>query len=555
MEGACFVSAMDRLIQDFGDVEELFAALFMISVGVAVILSPMYLMIYQAFVRMLMMVKNPDDTVEYSNSIAPGSIHALSVPTPTNNILAAMKSGYKRFNRTLILTLVFYAVSMIVLISTYQVIDARAVENRAVDWVEDILSSAIVVLLMVLPLLNQLFLPGWYRRVIGILLVIFTCGIGISLALDEGFEDIPNLVENFSLLVVVGLVVIGFAIQRIRNVAVQILLAMMVLLVSSFLYFFLLSVGADCLLPGMFGEVKPEISDVLTLFAVIVYFPFLYVVWKVLLYLVDKMVRAYERGYYSDFQLQNILWLLLITLLSGLALTAETQDDNFIDHRTAYAFLILALSVALYLALNWRRSVWKPARSLLYLRVFAKEKYSEYLFDHVAKHWRHIGPINMIGGPDFALMNLDIKEAYYLIFKRPVIHELFIDEPAALKERLATMRMSYLPSHDKQYTVNEFFCTDNMWQKTVTKLAAQTNHVLLDLRGFSNERKGAEFELHLLGEMNLLEHTTIVVDSHTDWDAIRGALEDLPDGDIPEHCVLEMKGAKIDARVIEYLAR
>lgn len=541
-------------MQGLGGVEGLFAIFFMISIAVAVLISPMYLMIYQAFVRMLMMVKNPDADNSAAVQTKPARrINALFAPVSDGKLLLAMKSGYRRFNLTLILSVTLYASGLIVLMTSYRLSDAGFADLSIVSWVEEILVSVIVVALMVLPVLNQLFLPGWYRRTIGFVLIVFTCAIGISLALDEGFDDIPALAENFSLFLLVGLVVVGFAVQSIRNVAAQVLLAVMVFLVSSFLYFFLLALSADCVLPPVFGVIEPEVLEILTLFAVIVYFPFLYLVRQVLWYSVSRMVRAYDKGYYSDFQLQTILWLLLITLFTGLAIAAETQDDNFIDRRAAYAFGVLALSIVCYLILNRRTQVWKPAKSLLYLRVFATEKYSEYLFDHVSKYWRHVGPVNMIGGPDFALLNLDIKEAYYLIFKRSVIHELFIDEPVALQERLATMNR--LPSSDKQYMVNEFFCTDNMWQETVTELAAQADHVLLDLRGFSGERKGAEFELQLLGKMGLLEHTTIVVDSRTDWRAIRVALEGLPEVDIPKQCVLEMKGAKIDARVIEYLAR
>ncbi|MEZ5536242.1 MAG: hypothetical protein R3F02_11545 [Thiolinea sp.] len=555
MEIVCAVSALEDFNQQFGGVDEVFLLSFLISVGIAVVLAPLYLMIYQAFVAMLMHVKDPQ-------AVNTATVTIPHTYTPSNNLLSAthkadlqmvMKSRYRQFNRTLLITLVFYTLCMMVLMVLYGPGEFGPEARLTQGWLEEKLGFAVFVVIMVLPVLNQLFLPGWHLRIMGFLLAIFVLGIGLNEAFSESAENAEALLDNISLFLFICVALIGFAIQKVRNVAAQISMAVQVFFISSFLYVLMLDLLGSCLLTPVFGELKQTQLDMLIFFALLAYFPLLYLIWRVLIYFVRKMVSAYDKGYYSDFQLQTVLWLMLITLFIGAAISADQSGDNALDQRSAYALWVLLMTVALYLLLNRRIPAWKPAHSLLYLRVFATDKYSEYLLDYVAKHWRHIGPINMIGGPDFALFNLDIREAYYLLFKRTAIHELFIDEPAVLEQRLENM--SCTPSSDRQYTINEFFCTDNMWQQTVAELAQRSGHVLLDLRGFSAERKGAEFELHLLADMDLLKHTTIVVDSRTDWDAIRLALQDLPDVVIPDECVLEMRGSRISHDLLSYLGR
>ncbi|UCD81976.1 MAG: hypothetical protein JSW26_11275, partial [Desulfobacterales bacterium] len=77
-------------------------------------------------------------------------------------------------------------------------------------------------------------------------------------------------------------------------------------------------------------------------------------------------------------------------------------------------------------------------------------------------------------------------------------------------------RMDLRPDPDGRHRVNEFFCHANTWQMTMTKLAAQTKGVLMDLRSFSPANQGCLYELQeLLRNVSLLR-ILLVIDDTTD---------------------------------------
>ena len=55
--------------------------------------------------------------------------------------------------------------------------------------------------------------------------------------------------------------------------------------------------------------------------------------------------------------------------------------------------------------------------------------------------------------------------------------------------------MDVEPDRDGRFRINEFCCRDDTWQATVVALIERADAVVMDLRGFTAERRGCEFEL------------------------------------------------------------
>jgi hypothetical protein len=181
---------------------------------------------------------------------------------------------------------------------------------------------------------------------------------------------------------------------------------------------------------------------------------------------------------------------------------------------------------------------WKPARGLLLLRVFARDKRGERLLDEVAFRWRFIGPIHMIGGPDLAKTNLEPNEL--LLFLRRRLRQIFVIDRPSLQRRLAELDWEADP--DARYRINESFCTDSMWQETVGELLHVSDAILLDLRGFTAARRGTAFEIRLLAERDALRRSVILIDAQTDISAIEKSLAGIPGIVMPQERILRSDG-------------
>jgi hypothetical protein len=80
------------------------------------------------------------------------------------------------------------------------------------------------------------------------------------------------------------------------------------------------------------------------------------------------------------------------------------------------------------------------------------------------------------------------------------------------------------PDRDGRYRITEFCCRDDTWQATVVALIARADAIVMDLRGFSAERRGAEFELQQLAARTSPQRVVLVIDASTDRALIARAL-------------------------------
>ncbi|RNC67178.1 MAG: hypothetical protein ED859_15865 [Desulfuromonadales bacterium] len=159
---------------------------------------------------------------------------------------------------------------------------------------------------------------------------------------------------------------------------------------------------------------------------------------------------------------------------------------------------------------------------LLLLRVFSLGKRSEELFEAVTKHWRYLGDVRLISGPDLAAATVEPHE--FLDFLSGRLDRQFIDGPEALTRRIK--ELDTRPDFDGRFRVNDFFCHDDTWQMTLQRLVGTSDVVLMDLRGFSPQNAGCAYELHELVSAAPLERVVIAMDATTDAGFLERTLHD-----------------------------
>ena len=196
---------------------------------------------------------------------------------------------------------------------------------------------------------------------------------------------------------------------------------------------------------------------------------------------------------------------------------------------------------------------YKPASGgrgpdLLLLRVFSLGKRSERLFDALAIHWRYVGSIRLIAGPDLATSTVEPHE--FLDFLSGKLARRFIDNAQTLELRISEMDVQ--PDHDGRFRVNDFFCYDDTWRMVLSRLVGESDVVLMDLRGFSSQNAGCIFEINELINIVPLEQVVFISDDTTDelflrqvmqqsWDHMRSTSPNRLSKSGPLH-LLHLKG-------------
>ena len=244
---------------------------------------------------------------------------------------------------------------------------------------------------------------------------------------------------------------------------------------------------------------------------VVVALPFGLLAWLRL----KALARAYDAKRFSDAQLLAHTWWLLIVAGNAVELVS-------VHPSRAAVFGTLALSVVAYAVfppllawgLRWAHaSQQRPApRTLLLLRVFGDTVRTEALFDRIALRWQLFGPVTMIAAPDVVARTVDPGDL--LRFSQGHIGATFVNSQADLDRRLATLDRA--PDPDGRYRLNEFCCHDSTWQATVVALMHHADAVVMDLRGFTAQRLGCEFELRQLGQRLRADQVVLIVDASTD---------------------------------------
>src|SRR4030095_6254587 len=159
-----------------------------------------------------------------------------------------------------------------------------------------------------------------------------------------------------------------------------------------------------------------------------------------------------------------------------------------------------------------RRAVRDAAPSigaLLFLRVFKPSRRSEEFTDRFFSHWRFAAPVWMIAGPDLAGAFLEPDEFFAYLRRR--LRQRFVADPDEAVSRVEALDNARDP--DGRFRINELMCTNSTWQPTVLQLIARARVILLDLREYSQQRKGTRYELTELLRRAPLNKVVVLIDA------------------------------------------
>ena len=185
------------------------------------------------------------------------------------------------------------------------------------------------------------------------------------------------------------------------------------------------------------------------------------------------------------------------------------------------AFGVYKVVVWMGFSLRGGRADAAKAPKLLLLRVFSLGKRSERLFDALGRHWRHLGSLQLIAGPDLATTTVEPHE--FLDFLRGRLARRFISSPEMLDLRLAEMDLE--PDRDGCFRVNEFFCRADTWKAVLARLVGISDAVLMDLRSFSPDNAGCIFEINTLIHTAPLAKVAFLIDETTNEALLRETVQ------------------------------
>jgi hypothetical protein len=165
-------------------------------------------------------------------------------------------------------------------------------------------------------------------------------------------------------------------------------------------------------------------------------------------------------------------------------------------------------------------AVRHDARGLTFLRVFSLGSRSDRLLETLARHWRRIGSLHLITGPDVAHSTVQPHQLLDFVAGRLASH--FVGDAHTLEERL--QQRDTAPDRDGWYRINNFFCHADTWQAVLAWLVQGGDVVLMDLRSFTAQHAGCVHELRHLVNFVPLGRCVLLFDASTDLAFVRATL-------------------------------
>lgn len=159
-----------------------------------------------------------------------------------------------------------------------------------------------------------------------------------------------------------------------------------------------------------------------------------------------------------------------------------------------------------------KRKVKEVSPRMLLLRVFALGDDSRNLFERILRHWRYAGSVQMISGPDLATTTIEPHEVMSYVSGN--LDKSFCEDEASIIKNISMA--DNLPDLDSTHRVNEFFCRENNWKLVLRELVKHSDVVLMDLRSFSKQFNGCQFEIKALVNLFPLDKIIFIVDEKTD---------------------------------------
>jgi hypothetical protein len=250
-----------------------------------------------------------------------------------------------------------------------------------------------------------------------------------------------------------------------------------------------------------------------------------YMLWLVF----QGLIRLEEQNFLrSEILHFDLCWLFLALCASQRFISEETFVTPHLSLAISLGFFLglapfAGYAIFLHVALrrDWIAQRHWPGRRLLLLRVFGGAAKRARLFDMLGETWRHVGRIDFIAGTDLSQRHVDARALEAFLLGR--LHALFLKSPAEVDQRVAALRTRL--EGDLRYPVNELYCYADAWQYAVQRLAADSDAVIMDLRGFTSGNRGCAFELGVLVQFVPLERILLLTDSTTDGSALMATIQ------------------------------
>jgi hypothetical protein len=204
------------------------------------------------------------------------------------------------------------------------------------------------------------------------------------------------------------------------------------------------------------------------------------------------------------------LTLYLLVFVWGLG-----ELGTFSDPRLLRRGLLLALALfpvvlhTLLLRVRAQRPRQAPRR-LLVLRVFGRAEEREDLLDALGDTWCRIGAVDLFAHSDVASRTLRSSMLEAFLLRRS--DDQFLKTEAEVDAQLDHLRSEI--EGDARYPVNSVYSYGTVWQHAFVRLAEQSDAVLMDMRGFTAERKSSAWELAYLVQHTALRRVVLLVDRH-----------------------------------------
>ena len=263
----------------------------------------------------------------------------------------------------------------------------------------------------------------------------------------------------------------------------------------------------------------------------------------------QRIQRAWEAGSVADedifvdgwWALYVLIQTLVFVLMAGPAFFVGLAGFPLYSTSRQYAGRRLAP----------RTSPHRPV-TLLLLRVFRGDTRADRLLDRLQRQWRGIGPIALIAAADVALRL--IRPTDFVAFITGRLRQRFVASVAELDERL-TDRLS---RHDAagDYPVTWLWCHRDTWRPVMRELAARSDVVLMDLRGFTPERSGVLEEMRHLAQTAPRKPVVFIVENERELQRVTAVIPALVTNDAA-WTVLQagsVRHSRMDAAILSRLA-
>jgi hypothetical protein len=492
--------------------------ILMVSLVVAVVLAPLLLYLYRRRIIQLM------------GGVAPTKVSALGLVQPTlpdelesagvtlvpgdgsSDSTESLENAGRRRARQLahavMKTVLLFA---IITIATRLAMNLPAANPRlsavlnAVVWSATFFVWVLLMLGMAWPIVllgtaDPRFARWLLFVTVPCFLLYLATGFG-PLSWHELSQQVPDVV--FILFMCIGL-----GSRHMRNVVPTLMLAVFtILLIRLELAFVWYGIDACS------GH-SPVLSGAVKVLVWLTIIPSIWCAYRML----GALASAYWSKRFSDAQLQMLLWFVLMALPLVTNVIFRSAGPN--APLILAGIPVAATAGAYYWLLHHLPAPHRPPVTLLLLRVFGQSRREERLLDRLAFHWRFVGPVCMIGGPDLAKAYVEPHEIAAFLSRR--LSGGFIADAASLARRMREIDLE--PDPDTRYRVNEFFCAGEIWIAAARHLMQRCDVVVIDLRQFHAGRLGTATELEMLSQLGALGKTIIIVGEATDMDAMREAI-------------------------------